>query len=361
MKPLYVSAAVCGSLCAFFVNGFSEERSFEERLSRLEQDAGVDLRKESTTFLLFGEFIYWKTSLDGVAYATTAKVDENLSGDPVLNKYKTRTVHFEYSPAFQIGIGANLPRDHWDVAASWLRSTSEGKDKAHGELSQVLGSRVILDSIGLIQPLDSPPSMAKADCRVQLNVVDLALGRTFVWSRYFWFRPYGGVRAAWVDLDWKIAFTRPVFADFGSDQTYTRLHIDNTYSAAGFVGGFDSRWNLYKGFGLFSKASASLIFGTSSERTRQKFFTVPAGQTVVTENLLKAHNTTHAVKAIFDIALGLKWERDFGKAGHVFLWIGYDFFYLPSVTQKTIVQQTRVRDRADLSFEGVMMGAKVDF
>ena len=67
------------------------------------------------------------------------------------------------------------------------------------------------------------------------------------------------------------------------------------------------------------------------------------------------------MKGIFDIALGVKWERDFGKNGHVFLWAGYDFFYWPGVTQKTIVQETRIRDRADLSFEGLVLGAKVDF
>ena len=108
-----------------------------------------------------------------------------------------------------------------------------GKDKAHGDLSETFGNRIILDSIGLIEELNALPSLAKAKCGVQLNLLDAVLGRTFVWSRYFWFRPYGGVRGAWLDLDWKIAFTRPIVDGLGTAQTYTRLHIDNTYSAGG--------------------------------------------------------------------------------------------------------------------------------
>ena len=64
---------------------------------------------------------------------------------------------------------------------------------------------------------------------------------------------------------------------------------------------------------------------------------------------------------MFDIAVGIKYEVDFYKTNHLLLWLGYDFFYWPNVTQKTILQDTRTRDRADLSYEGLIMGARVDF
>lgn len=127
------------------------------------------------------------------------------------------------------------------------------------------------------------------------------------------------------------------------------------------MGGFQSKWNLYKGFGLFSHASASLIYGESSEKTKQKFFRIPANQTQVFEQTLKARNSTHAVKGVFDIAMGLKWEGDFYKEDHILLWAGYEFFYWPNVTQKTILQRIRSRDRADLSYQGLILGARLDF
>ncbi len=366
MKRTYLLALICTSLCSSLISQelakiSSDVNSIEDKVKRLEQDSGLDIRKETTTFLLFGEFIYWKTSLDGVAYATTAVVDVGPTGDNVLNKFKTRTVHFDYSPAFQIGFGIGLPHDHWDISALWLRSFTKGTDTAHGDLSVTPGSKLILDSIGVIEGLNAPPNKAKADCNVHLNVFDLVLGRTFLWSRYFWFRPYAGVRGAWLKLDWDISFKMPISIPSASDQSSTDLDVRNKYFAGGFVGGFESKWNFFRGLGLFSHASASLIFGESSEKTKQEFFSIPANGTELFEQTLTAHNSTHAVKGIFDIQIGVKWEGNFYKENRILVWAGYDFFYWPNVTQKTIYQFNRLRDRADLSYQGLTAGARVVF
>ena len=345
---------------------FSEEpkrlTTFEEKLKRLEEDSGIEVRKEKTTFYFSGEFIYWKTSLDGVAYATTAKLVDDPSGvGLILNKFKTRSVHFDYDPAFQIALGIGLPHDYWDISLRWLRSFTTGRDTAHGALTIAPGNRLILDSIGLIEALPTPPNKAQARCDVHLNLADAVIGRTFLWSRYFTFRPYAGVRGAWVKLDWDISFKMPFSIPSPVVQSSTKLDVDNDFIGCGFIGGFESKWNVYKGFGLFSHASAALIYGSSSEKTKQKFRVVPADGTTVLSQNLKATNTTHTVKGVFDIALGIKWEADYYKDYHIFLWAGYDFFYWPNVTQKTINQATRSRDRADLSYEGFVAGARMDF
>ncbi len=335
--------------------------SFEDRLERLERDSGIDLRKEKTTVFFFGDFIYWKTSLDGVAYATTAEVELDPLGDLVFNQVKAKTVAFDYAPAFQIGLGVGLPHDHWDISARWLRSFSKGTDTAHGDLTVASGNKVIFDSVGLIEGLVSPPSRVQAGCRVRLDLGEIALGRTFLWSRYFWFKLYGGLRGAWVRMDWDISYQIPIVIPSAAAQTYTDFFVENDYTGGGFVGGFESKWNIYKEFGMFSKASASLMYGRSVEKTRQKFFSIPAEQEDTFEQTLTAHRAMAAVKATFDIAVGLKWEANFSKTGHILLWAGYDFFYWPSVAQKTIVQLSGVRDRTDLSFEGLVVGARVDF
>lgn len=362
MKWTFLIATFCVSqMNPLFSKEPKKISSFEEKLKRLEEDSGIDIRKEKTTIQFSGEFIYWKTSLDGVAYATTAKLVEDPSGDLILNKFKTRTVHFDYDPAFRVGLGIGLPHDYWDISLSWLRSFTKGRDTAHGEQTLDPGNRLILDSIGLIEGLDTPPSKAKAQCDVHLDLVDAVLGRTFLWSRFFTFRPYAGLRGAWVRLDWDISFTRPISIPSPLDQSYTKVDVENDFTGCGFVGGFDSKWNIYKGFGLYSRASAALIYGNSLEETKQKFVRIPPNQNSVFKQTLTARNSAHAVKGVFDIALGIKWEADFYKTNHIFLWAGYDFFYWPNVTQKTINQETRSRDRADLSFEGFVTGARIEF
>ena len=187
------------------------------------------------------------------------------------------------------------------------------------------------------------------------------MGRTFLWSRYFTIRAYSWLRGAWVKLDLDISFKMPIRVPSPTVQNSTQLDVDNDFIGCGFIGGFESKWNVYKGFGLFSHASASLIYGSSSERTKQKFEIAPAGSPTLFKQTLRAKNETHAVKGVFDIALGIKWEADYYKENHIYLWAGYDFFYWPNVTQKTINQATRSRDRADLSYEGFIAGARMDF
>lgn len=360
MKWTYLLAMICVSGLGFSAEP-EEFRSVEEKIKRLEADAGLDVRPETTTFFVFGEFIYWKASLDGVGYATTAEVVANPGGGTLNNDFKTRMVHFNYEPAFEIGLGIGLPFDHWDLTARWLRSHSTGRDTAHGAPTDSIGNRVILDSVGLIEMLDSFPTRAKAKCNVNLDVVDGVLGRTFLWSRYFVFRPYAGIRGAWVKLDWDISFKRHISTPSAENQSYTKFDVDNDFIACGFIGGFESKWNLYNNFGLYSDASAALLYGNSSEKSKQKFYRIPAGETEVFEQKLSARNSAHTVKAVFDIGIGLKWETNMFKNGHFLIWAGYDFFYWPNVTQKTITQANRSRDRADLSYQGFVVGTRFVF
>ncbi len=362
MKCINFSLLAASIPCSFlFANVQNDKASVEDKIHRLEQDSGIDTQPERTTVFFYGEFLYWKAALDGVAYATTA-VQTVAPGVGLVNdKFKSRTAHFEYDPGFQIGVGVGLPFDHWDVCVNWLRFHTKGSDTAHGALVGAPGNRVILDTVGMIVNLDSFPAEARAVCKIDLDVVDGVLARAFLWSRYFWFRPFAGIRGAWLKVDWDIDFTRPITLPSTVEQRFSSLDTDNHFNAVGFVGGFDSKWTLTHGFGLFSHASAALIYGRSSEKTKQEFTTIPALSLQELEQTLTAHNSTHTVKGVFDISVGLKWETDITKKSHFLMWAGYEFFYWPNATQKTISQRSRTRDRSDLSFEGLILGARCEF
>jgi hypothetical protein len=358
VQPLF---AIFEQLTELEEKGHQKVSSIEGKLKRLEEELGIKTTPPTTTFNIFGDFLYWKASLDGVAYATTAVEVLNADGTEGFDRFKTRMAHFEYDPGFSIGAGIGLPYDRWDIEARWLRFYTTGRDQAHGSLADAIGNRVILDSIGMLENLLSPPSKATADCQIHLNLVDLLLGRTFLWSNYFEFKPFAGLRGAWVDIDWDIAFTRPIITPSLIDQSYAFLDVDNDFNAIGFLGGFESKWSFYKGLGLFSYATAALIYGKSSEQTKEKLFLVPALGTTTFEQTLKARNSTHAVKSVFDLALGLKWEIQFKQHYGFLIRAGYEFFYWPNVIQKTIIQSNRIRDRSDLSFQGIIIGARFDF
>ena len=166
MKWIFLAVVLGVSQMALFSEEPKKFSTLKEKWKKLEEDTGIDVRKEKTTYYFSGEFIYWKTSLDGVAYATTAKLVEDPSGAGlVLNKFKTRSVHFDYDPAFQIALGIGLPHDYWDLSVRWQRSFTKGKDTAHREQGIVPGNRLILDSVGLIEGLAVPPNKGKSQVR----------------------------------------------------------------------------------------------------------------------------------------------------------------------------------------------------
>lgn len=360
MKKLLVVSSVFlfSSLCAEELEKIS---SFEERLQRLELESGIVAPKERTSVNFYGDFLLWKPSLDGVAWATTAVLVPSVAGGTIYDRYKTRSVHFDYAPGFEIGAGVGIPFDHWDISFRWQRLFTTGEDHAKGALVAAVGERNIFDIIGTLAPLFSPPNEASAHTRLHLNVLDGVLGRSFLWSRYFSFRAFAGVRAVWLNLRWKLSYTMPIQVPDQNPLSFSRYRIRNRFDAVGFVAGLETNWNLYKGFGLFSYGSIALVYGKSSEKTREDFFLVPPLSTTLFEQPLTAKNATHPVKGIFDIALGLKWEITFHKDYRFSMRAGYDFYYWPSVTQKTIVQTTRTRDRSDLSFQGLIAGAGFDF
>jgi len=357
-SPLF---AIFENLTPFEYEIHQGAASIEEQLQKLELELGIKRPVPRTSWNLFGDFLYWKASLDGVAYATTAVEVVNADGSLGQDRFKTRTVHFSYDPGFCIGIGVGLPYDNWDIGLRWLRFYTTGHDKAHGAASDAAGGRVILDSVGMLEALVSNPTKATAKCDIHLNVVDLYLGRRFLWSHYFEFRPYAALRGAWIDLDWDIAFRAPITIPSPVNQSYAFLDVDNDFNAIGFIGGFDSKWTFYKGLGLFCYASAGLVYGESSEKTKEKFFLVPASTTTLIEQTLRARNATHAIKSVFDFTLGLKWEILFKGHYQFGIHAGYELLYWPNVTQKTVVQNMRIRDRSDLSFQGLILGAGFDF
>ncbi len=359
----FIGIFSCGSLLSEEEDGIVI--SIDDKIKRLEQNLGIYTPPERTTFNVFGQFLYAKASLDGAPYATTAILKAAPDGVFVYDHFKTRSVHFEYSPGFQIGVGIGLPHDQWDIEGQWLHFHTTGNDKAHADQHIQVGNKAIFDGIGSIQSIvegfDISPTQSKAKCHLKLDVVDAVLGRIFLWSRYFGFHPFIGIRTSWTDLNWNISYKMPIVIPSAFPQALSDLKIRNHFIGVGFVGGFDLRWNVYRGFGFFSRGAASLIYGNSCEKTQQKFSIIPEGQSSVFKQTLTAEHSMDVVTGIFDIALGLKWDKKIYKHNRVLLWVGYDFFYWPSAVQKTRDQVTFARDRIDMSFEGLILGARFDF
>jgi hypothetical protein len=363
-------------LCSMIAHA-DEEKSVTERLRFLEDQKGYQFKKRKYEWVVEGEFLYWLADIDGVAYATTSIAEAGGIGTNV----KTRTPQFSYDPGFRLSLGIRSPFDLFDAMLSWTRFYTEGHDSVHGSLvpggAAAPGDKVIVDTIGLIEPLVSIPNRAKANCQIKSNVLDLQLGRGVAVTRYFFLRPYFGVRGAQLITHWHIDLDRNFILPDAFNQDATQLRVINDFRAVGGLIGLEVDWKFSKGLGINARAEGALIYGRTSESTEQKYIFIPAGTSTEVKEEFKAKNSFYSVKAMLDFFAGAYWQIKFYKEQPQSKWhlkrkkriedaslrifAGYEFQLWPMIGQKTITQSTRYRERYNVGFEGLSTGVKFAF
>jgi hypothetical protein len=346
-------------LLLFSLQGFADAKSLSERVRRLEEQKGFFPKTEKVFHGYIGvQLLYWKGGVDGAAYATKSKI---VSGDTTTH-VETLAPHFQYDPGFRIFVGMESPFDLFDTIVVWTRFTTVGRDSAHAT-----GEKVIFDEIGLINPLDSTPNHAQADCRVKGNVLDLQFGRGISLSRDFFFRPYFGLRGLWSDVDWRIQFNTHFPVPSAFNQESTKLKVDNDFRGIGGVFGIMADWKLPMGFGIMTRGAGGLVYGPTKEATTQELIFLPASSSIPIRAHYKAHNSSHSIKGMWELFGGFYWEVRINrpqkykssKHFHLRLMAGYELQQWPYIAQKTNIQDLRQRERYSLGFEGFTGGIRI--
>lgn len=272
--------------------------------------------------------------------------------------------------------------------------------------------------IPTLSPLNTPDrysttTVAFANWRLKLNLLDGEIGREFFVSKFLTLRPYMGVRGAWVHQQYNvkyqtdISFIDPEFFEF-SIGSFSAIQTDcanikNNFNGVGPRAGFNTDWLLGGGFSLFANLGINLLFGQFDLYNSTTVSVVGEGIVdstgtdatpfVIDEcGVYNLGEKYHSAKAITDIALGLQWQGTFaddrmgimiqiGWDQHQFFdqgnIIGFDqtltpFVLMPvfadsihetdigvSLTERTL--DVNVRKGGDLSVQGVTVSARLDF
>ncbi|MBY0530219.1 MAG: hypothetical protein K2P51_08565 [Rhabdochlamydiaceae bacterium] len=258
-----------------------------------------------------------------------------------------KTVHFNWDWGFRLGTGYNTPYDGWDIKLDWMRinNTARGKVKAggsHEALFELFVNAANVNDTG---------TDFHAHWHTLLNQIDLNLGREFLVGKYLAIRPNAGLRSAWINQKYRIDY------DFsaGSDQD---VDLKNRFFGFGFVGGIDSDWRLGAGFSLFGNADLSILFG---------FFDIDEKAKAAGSTLWEVSNSFRTGRAIFDIALGIKWCRTFWdeRVGFTFK-AGYEYHHYFDQNQFLLSNGNSAFElfnpvTGDLTYQGVSLSAQIDF
>ncbi len=201
----------------------------------------------------------------------------------------------------------------------------------------------------------SNTTVATADWRLRLNLLDGDIGREFYVSRFLTMRPFFGVRGAWVNQKYTVKYESlinesfegpvqwlleqaagtPLTAEFcGCLQSQTKFRHD--FQGVGPRFGFNTEWTLASGLSLYANAGLNLIWGQYDLRADSDIWLcgensglfVDSGACCPSINScgkIDWNEKFNTGKGITDLALGLQWEKLFAndRAG-IMISIGWE-------------------------------------
>lgn len=279
---------------------------------------------------------YWKPSIDGLEYAVLDSVqtsDNPQEGTRTWNDLidaELLSPHFEWDFGFKLGIGYNTTCDGWDIGVTWTSFT--GHANSHDE-TNFEENTTLFYLWSAFKPIrgDDAVSDIKTAWKVDLNLIDIELGREYWASPRFSLRPFVGLRIGNIDQSYTIEYKGLAFKLRSPEINQNdEVNMDLDYKGVGVRGGFDMAWHLSCGFSIVGELAPSIVYGRfdfdHDEVTR--FAETPFTKTKV----LETSDSFRASRAMLDLELGLSWFGLFCDCkygiGAKLAWEQHHFFHM---------------------------------
>lgn len=289
------------------------------------------------------DFIWWKAREDGLIYAFNgASTTSGISA----STGRAYQPDFSYEPGFKVGFGLKFKHDGWDTYANytWLRNYfSETKDSVNTTATSTLFSNYFV--IG-----GSVPTFARIDARassewsLSFNVLDLELGRDFWISQWLTLRPHVGLKWSWNDQEFDVRYDSATISGLtGSRNVYIDNDLDQW--AGGIRTGLDTAWFMWKKWCIFGDFAISAMYNDFDVKRKDR---ISNAQTTYTSLSVK-RNSFHALTAVVEWALGLRFETPFHNDDYLFklqagweeqIWFNQNrFFFIADEGSKDLTLQ----------------------
>ncbi len=271
-------------------------RNLENRVNALEQRRGANgminpparpVVRDGVDLWVQAEVLFMHATEDGLAYSI-----KNEGPGPVVDG-SVKNVGYDWNWGFRAGIGYNLPHDGWDILLNWtwLRSNENKKESPNAP-------EVVLQTQTAPTQAAVAGTSAKGRARLHTNFLDFELGREFFVSKRLTLRPFAGVRAGWLNRNFRYEYHVPGAENEG--------HNHNRFRGAGLRGGLNTQWGLCHGWSLFADLALSLIYGKQRLHSHQD-----QEADGVETRIQHVHNHWTTVRPMIDLGAGLRWDHLF--------------------------------------------------
>lgn len=275
------------------------------------------------------EYLLWRTRQEGMEFATVKKIN------------------FEFNSGFRVGLGVHMPHDGWDIYVNYTRFVPEHSNSAHGSFYPLF----LFQGTG---PQGTSVTEAHAHWEIEFQNVDVEIGRVYYIAKTLTFRPFVGMKGAWINQHAHIHYQGGYIP---AGQTY-RTHFMNDFKGAGPLIGIESNWQLGDGFSLFGDLAAALVVGHFHNKQEQHQL---GGAEVV-----DLDSRFNLVSPFLQMVAGVAWDRNFNRDRcHFGISAGFEtqnWWNQNQTEQFTDVSfPIYVREKGDLAFYGLTLRGRFDF
>lgn len=279
---------------------------------------------------------YWVAHEDGLEYAIDSEVAPTLPGTAFQEEIQNiigaefESPHFKWDFGFKVGLGYASACDGWDLGVTWTRF--RGKANSHIEADEN-DNHTLLPIWSNFAPVIAfgPPFATDIEARwsVDIDLIDIELGREFWTSRKLALRPHMGIRVAYLKQDYDLEHKggNYYFPDT-LEPLNNQVEMSNDFHGVGVRGGLDSNWHFGCGWSVYGNLAFSLLYGRFNidHEEHNREVQSPFGK----QKALEVKNSFRASRYAADFGLGLEWQSFFCNCDYAltvqFGWEQHIFF-----------------------------------
>lgn len=267
------------------------------------------------------DFLWWRANEEGLQLG----VEENVAlfapstvNNSVFNETRTKKPNFKYDAGFRLGLINHCACDCYDIALNWTHYHTKANVRGATPSTSNTATNSTTFYSDWERVVGANPISAKGRYTLNMDLVDLELGRKFYVSNCFVLRPNIGLRGVRIDQNYRVkssADKNPGDTFDASLQNFlTEVKSRCNQLAVGPRMGLDIEVHMGCGFVLFGKAAGSIVFGKFDNHSSEHLvdFVIPdEGAQISDFNYVAKSSAFRTSRTNTDLAIGLKWERCF--------------------------------------------------
>ncbi|MCF7851844.1 MAG: MOMP family protein [Simkaniaceae bacterium] len=307
-----------------------------------------------TGFYIGAGFVYQQAKAGGTDYAYT----DNDSANTFPIYGSMQDIDYKWGWGLNIMAGYNMPHDGMDVRLNYhyYDQSSNGKVAAglNGVIVPLRAASTIVD--GTEGSFDQCTS-ASSDYSLNMNLLDLQLGRDFFVSKMLTLRPFFGLSSQWISQKQNTQYSG------GSQLDVNSVYVNDTskFWGMGPEVGVNTQWYLGEGFSIFGDVNGSLLYGRFDVNHRENY-----SQNV--NHVISINGDVHRVVPTAQGIIGLSYDTYVDNSTHHFgIRIGYNveyFFFQNQMLKIDYEADTTVhfeRANENLGIHGLTVDASWSF